>query len=64
MTLTELEAHARLGQQQAEAIAAASPESDRSFIIAVANRFAIAADNAKLQREFLADRAAKLKPKT
>ena len=61
MTLTELEAHARLGQQQAEAIAAASPESDRSFILAVAKRFEIAADNCRTQREFLEARAAKAK---
>ncbi len=63
VTLAELEAHARLGQQAAEALAAASPEADRSFILATAKRFEVAADNAKLQREFLELRAAKAKPK-
>lgn len=64
MTLTELEAHARLGQQQAEALAAASPEADRSFILAVAKRFEVAASNAATQRDYLAGRAEKPKPKT
>lgn len=64
MNLEEIEAHARTGHVGALALAAASPEADRSFILAVAKRFEVAAENAKLQREFLALRAAKAGPKT